>query len=169
MSKIDERAQFSLARRKISACIRKCNGSAGIQPMLASARKAAPDFAPRQKNWRAFINFDMESYAHKNKRPLELFRHACLWRRNSAIGRMPASLFKPTCATPKRICAISSHGVVRAETRLYRTAGQRSLLGLRKDQIETEWLDHSSLASKTGEATQISRVDADFARATSRS
>jgi RHH-type proline utilization regulon transcriptional repressor/proline dehydrogenase/delta 1-pyrroline-5-carboxylate dehydrogenase len=50
----------------------------------------------------AFINFDMESYAHKNA-TLELFE--CFSpSRSFAIGRTPASSFRLTCATRKRIC-----------------------------------------------------------------
>ena len=62
----------------------------------------APKLRPilrRAKELGAFINFDMESYAHKNA-TLELFERSSP-NRNFATGRMPASSFRLTCATRK--------------------------------------------------------------------
>ena len=67
----------------------------------------APELRPilrRARELGAFVNFDMESYAHKNT-TLELFKPLVAREANFGIGRMPASSFRPICAMPSAICA----------------------------------------------------------------
>ena len=73
---------------KISALYSQMNPADPADAIAHLAPKLRP-ILRRARELGAFINFDMESYAHKNA-TLELFKRSSL-SRNSAIGRTPES------------------------------------------------------------------------------
>ena len=116
---------------KISALYSQMNPADPADAIAHLAPKLRP-ILRRARELGAFVNFDMESYAHKNT-TLELFKTLFTEKRISRLAARRhrcAGLSARLRARSARLDCVGS----RARHAFHRSSGQRRLLGLRKDQ-----------------------------------